>query len=155
MLGPFFCQRLSLVITAMIGKDKNRITKGNRDMKKATDYLDEANAVVPRISSEDAVARHAAGGGVWIDVRDSGDIAQSGTIAGAQRIPRGFIEFAADDSMPFHKPFLQKDADIFLVCGVGGQAALAGKTLKDMGYNSVTNVGGFGDWKAAGGPVES
>ena len=28
----------------------------------------------------------------------------------------------------------------------GGQAALAGKTLKDMGYANVINVGGIGDW---------
>jgi len=42
-----------------------------------------------------------------------------------------------------------------LICAAGGQAALAGKTLVDMGYNKVSNVGGFGDWKDAGGPTES
>ncbi len=124
-------------------------------MKTAKDYLDDANAVVTRISSEEAVARHATGSGVWIDVRDSSDIAASGTIKGAERVPRGFMEFAADPALPFHKPFLQKDAEIYLVCGAGGQAALAGKTLKDMGYTNVTNVGGIGDWKEAGGPTEA
>lgn len=123
-------------------------------MPSAKDYLDAANAVVPRISAEEAVARHAQGGGVWIDVRDSADIAASGTIKGAERVARGFMEFAADPATPFHKPFLQKDAEIFLICGVGGQAALAGKTLVDMGYTKVTNIGGFKDWKAAGGPTE-
>jgi len=124
-------------------------------MKTAKDYLDEANAVVPRISAEEAVAKYNAGGSaVWIDVRDSGDIAKSGTIKGAERVPAGFMVFAADDSMPFHKDFLQKDADLNLVCGAGGQAALAGKILHDMGYKNVTNVGGFADWKAAGGAVE-
>lgn len=123
-------------------------------MKSAKDYLEEANSAVTRISSADAVARHAAGGGVWIDVRDSADIAKSGTIKGAERVPRGFIEFAADPDMPFHKDFMQKDAEIFLICGAGGQAALAGKTLQDMGYKNVTNVGGIGDWKEAGGPTE-
>jgi len=123
-------------------------------MKTAKDYLDAANAVVPRITSQEAVARHATGAGVWIDVRDSSDIAASGTIKGGQRVARGFMEFAADDSMPFHKDFLQKDAEIYLICGVGGQAALAGKTLVDMGYQNVTNVGGIADWKEASGPVE-
>lgn len=123
-------------------------------MKSAKDYLDDANAVVTRIPSKDAVERHAQGGGVWIDVRDSGDIAKSGTITGAKRVPRGFIEFAADPDLSHHKDFMQKDAEIFLVCGAGGQAALAGKTLKDMGYKNVTNVGGIGDWKEAGGPTE-
>ena len=123
-------------------------------MKSAKTYLDEANEVVTRLPTEEGIARHAAGGGLFIDVRDSGDIAKSGTIAGAKRIPRGFIEFAADPEMPFHNEALTKDADIYLVCGLGGQAALAGKTLKDMGYEKVTNVGGIGDWKEAGGPME-
>ena len=50
---------------------------------------------------------------------------------------------------------LQKDADLVLICGAGGQAALAGKTLKEMGFQNVSNVGGFAAWKDAGGPVEA
>lgn len=123
-------------------------------MKTAKTYLDEANAVVPRITAEEAVAKYNAGGAVFIDVRDSADIAKSGTIAGAEKVARGFLEFAADPELPYHKSFLQKDTDINLICGAGGQAALAGKTLKDMGYTKVTNIGGFAEWKAAGGPVE-
>ena len=44
-------------------------------MKTAQDYLDEANAVVTRIDSKDAIAKHPEGAGVFIDVRDSSDIA--------------------------------------------------------------------------------
>lgn len=124
-------------------------------MKTASKYLEEANKVVKRISSHDGVAIHAAGDTIFVDVRDSSDIASSGTIAGALRIPRGFIEFAADADMSYHNEALQKDAKIALVCGVGGQAALAGKTLTEMGYTNVINVGGIGDWKEAGGPMES
>jgi rhodanese-related sulfurtransferase len=124
-------------------------------MKAAKDFLEEANAIVPRLSAEDAVAKYKAGGGVFVDVRDSSSIAQSGTIAGAHRIARGMIEFMADPATPMYNDVLQKDADLYLICGAGGQAALAGKTLKDMGYANVTNIGGFGDWKAAGGAVES
>lgn len=121
-------------------------------MKTAKDYLDTANTAVPRISAEDAIKQH--GKGVFIDVRDSAAITESGTIAGAHRIPRGFIEFAADPATPFHNEILQKDAPLYLVCGAGGQAALAGNTLVEMGYSSVTNIGGVGDWKEAGGPME-
>lgn len=124
-------------------------------MKTAKDYLDEANAVVPKITPEEGIAKHAAGSSVFVDVRDSGDIAKSGTIAGAQRISRGFIEFAADPATPFHNEALQKDADIVLICGAGGQAALSGKVLKEMGYQNVSNVGGFSAWKDAGGPTEA
>ena len=122
-------------------------------MKTSKDYMAEANAVVPRISAEDAIALHG-GETVFVDVRDSGAIAQSGTIAGAHRIARGMMEFVADPDTKFHNPALAKGAKIALVCGAGGQAALAGKTLKDMGYENVVNIGGFGDWKEAGGPTE-
>ena len=122
-------------------------------MKTAKDYLDEANKSVNKLSTEEAVALHGKGG-VFIDVRDSADISTTGTIAGAVRIPRGFIEFAADEATPFHNKSLKKSAEIYLFCGAGGQAALAGKTLTEMGYESVTNIGGFADWKEAGGPVE-
>ncbi len=124
-------------------------------MKTAKDFLEEAHAVVPKISAEEGIAKHAAGNTVFVDVRDPGLIAESGTIAGAQRVPRGMIEFIADPAMEaFYNPALQKDADIVLICGAGGQAALSGKTLKDMGYQNVSNVGGFSGWKEAGGPTE-
>ncbi|MBY5933511.1 rhodanese-like domain-containing protein [Tateyamaria omphalii] len=124
-------------------------------MKTAQTYLDEANLIVPKLTSEEAIKVHAAGGGIFVDVRDSSDIAKTGTIAGAVRIPRGFIEFAADADMGFHNAALQKDTNIYLVCGLGGQAALSGRTLIEMGYTSVTNVGGIGAWKEAGGPMEA
>lgn len=124
-------------------------------MKKATEYLAEAHAVVPKLSVEEAIAKHQAGSCVFVDVRDSSLINDTGTIAGAHRIPRGMIEFVADDQMEnFHNKALTKDADIYLVCGAGGQAALTGKTLKDMGFKKVYNVGGFSAWKEAGGPTE-
>lgn len=124
-------------------------------MKTAKDYLEAANGSVPRVSSEEGIAIHKAGDTVFVDVRDSKEIDDSGTIAGALRISRGFIEFAADSATPYHHEALQKDAKIALVCGAGGQAALTGKTMQDMGYTAVTNVGGISDWKDAGGPMES
>jgi len=123
-------------------------------MKTAKHYLDDANAIVPRISGGDAIAHHGQANAVFIDVRDSGAIAQTGTIKGALRIPRGLIEFAADDTTPLHNEALTKDKDIYLVCAAGGMAALAGKTLKDMGYDKVTNIGGISEWINAGGDTE-
>ena len=122
-------------------------------MKKASDYLSAAHAKVPKVEPKDAIAKHG-GSTVFIDVRDSADIAKTGTIAGALRIPRGFLEFAACDTTPFKNEALSKDSEIILVCGAGGQAALAGHTLHEMGYDNVSNVGGIGDWKNAGGPME-
>jgi rhodanese-related sulfurtransferase len=31
---------------------------------------------------------------------------------------------------------------------------LSGKTLKEMGFTNVKNIGGIGDWERAGGPME-
>lgn len=123
-------------------------------MKNAKSYLEEANAIVPKISTDEGVAKHGSGT-VFVDVRDGTLIAETGTIAGALRIPRGMIEFAADPETPFFNQGLSKDAEIVLICGAGGQAALAGKTMKEMGYENVSNVGGFGAWKEAGGPTEA
>lgn len=122
--------------------------------KTAADYLAEANAVVSRVSVEEAVGYWGQTGTTFVDVRDSGAIAQSGTVKGALRIPRGMIEFAADDTSKLHNENLNKEDRICLICAAGGQAALAGKTMVDMGYTNVVNVGGFADWQAAGGETE-
>lgn len=122
--------------------------------KSAMQYLEEANAIVARIPGGDAIGAHGEPNAVFIDVRDSADIANSGTIAGALRIPRGMVEFVADAETPFFNEALTKDKNIYLVCGAGGMAALAGKTLKEMGFENVTNIGGFNEWKEANGPVE-
>lgn len=124
-------------------------------MKTAKDYLEEAHAVVVRLEAKDAINHHGSDNALFIDVRDSNGIAASGTIAGALRIPRGLMEFVADSQTAMHNPALKKNANIYLVCGAGGQAALAGKTLIDMGYTSVTNIGGFAEWLEAGGPIEA
>ena len=124
-------------------------------MKTAKDYLDEANAVVTRVSPKEGIAIHADGNAIFIDVRDSASLAQTGTIAGAHHLPRGMVELSADPESQFHKPFMQKDAHICIICGGGLMAALAGKTLQEMGYTNVTNVGGMNAWKEAGGPTEA
>lgn len=125
-------------------------------MKTAQNYLDAANADVPKMDTSEAIAIHSKGQGVFIDVRDTAAIDGTGSIKGAHRIPRGMFEFRADPAVEaLYDPVFQKDAAIYLVCGAGGQAALAGKTLKDMGFSNVTNIDGFPDWKAAGCPVEA
>ncbi len=123
--------------------------------KTAKDFMEAADAAVPKLSSEEAIARYNQGGdALFIDVRDSSDIAKSGMIKSGKRVPRGLMEFAADPETPLHRDFLTPDREIYLICGAGGQAALAGKTLKDMGFTKVTNIGGFPGWKEAGGPTE-
>ena len=122
-------------------------------MKTAQNYLQEANQVVMKIDVIEAIQKHKTKSSIFIDVRDSADIAKTGTILGGLTIPRGLIEFVADEATPLYNKILQKDVEIILICGVGGQAALAGKTLKEMGYSNVLNVGGIGNWEKNGGPM--
>ena len=49
---------------------------------------------------------------------------------------------------------LKKDAEIGIICAVGGQAALTARTMKDMGFENVVNLGGVNGWAEAGGPME-
>ncbi len=122
-------------------------------MKTAKDYLDEANAVVKKIDVEEAIEKHNSKSAIFIDVRDSSDIAETGTITDALQIQRGLIEFVADEATELYNDALKKDSEIILVCGAGGQAALTGKTLVDMGYTNVSNVGAISDWKKSNGPM--
>ena len=43
---------------------------------------------------------------------------------------------------------------VILYCASGGRAALSGQALKEMGYDEVYNLGGFGEWAESGGAVE-
>lgn len=122
-------------------------------MKTAKDYLEEANKVVKKIDLNDAIEKHKNNSAVFIDVRDSSDIIKTGSITGSLKIPRGLIEFVADKATPLYNDNLKKNSEIILVCGAGGQAALTGKTLIDMGYTNVSNVGAIGDWKKNNGPM--
>ena len=122
-------------------------------MKTAKDYLDEANKVVKKIDVKEAIKIHKDKSAIFIDVRDSSDITKTGSIEGSLKIQRGLIEFVADENTDFYNEQLKKDSEIILVCGAGGQAALTGKTLIDMGYTNVSNVGAIGDWEKNGGPI--
>ena len=122
-------------------------------MKTAKDYLDEANSIVKKIDVNIAIEKHKNNSTIFIDVRDSSDITKTGSITNALHIPRGLIEFVADEATPLYNNTLKKDSEIILVCGAGGQAALTGKTLIDMGYENVSNVGAISDWDKNGGPM--
>ena len=118
------------------------------------DMLAAAHAAVPAISAAGAAALVEKGGALIVDVRDGTEVAASGKIKGAIAIARGSLESRADPDSPTHHPEMRKDRPIILHCAGGGRAALAGKTLVDLGFKDVRNLGGFKDWVAYGGPVE-
>jgi rhodanese-related sulfurtransferase len=118
------------------------------------DMLSAARAAVPEITPTDAADLVANADALVVDVRDGTEVAASGKVKGALAISRGLLEFRADPEMPTHDPALRKDRPVILYCGSGGRAALAGKTLLDMGFFNVRNVGGFKRLVDAGWSVE-
>ena len=113
--------------------------------------LEAANAAVPKITPDQAGEMIKNGNTLVLDVRDPPEVAASGKIAGAVNVSRGMLEFRADPESPYHDKTFDKAKTVILYCASGGRSALAGKVLKDMGYEKVYNVGGFKDWT---GPVE-
>ena len=119
----------------------------------AKQLLEAANAAVPRISGKEA-QEMVANGALLVDVRDGTEVATTGKALGAIHVARGSLEFKADPSAATADKNFSTDKTIILHCASGGRAALAGKLLKDMGYEKVYNLGGFKDWVEAGGKVE-
>jgi rhodanese-related sulfurtransferase len=113
-----------------------------------------ANAVVPKVSYEEARKMIADGNALVVDVRDTPEIQASGKIKGALHVPRGMLEFRADPDTPYYNQSFSKDRPIILYCASGGRSALSGKVLKDLGYENVHNLGAFKDWAENGGETE-
>jgi rhodanese-related sulfurtransferase len=123
-------------------------------MKTVQTMLAEAEAAVPRISPEEAKGLLGRSDVLFLDVREPAEVATSGKVPGALAVPRGLVEFRADPTSPLHEAAFDRAKTVVTYCGSGGRAALVGKTLKEMGYNNVRNLGGFKGWLDAGGEVE-
>ncbi|MXQ11756.1 rhodanese-like domain-containing protein [Microvirga makkahensis] len=118
--------------------------------KSVKDFLEEANSAVPRLSPAEAREKMQSGNTLVVDVRDPTEVQQTGRLKGAMNVSRGMLEFRADPDSQYHNPAFQKDRTILLHCASGGRSALAGKTLQDMGYTAVFNIGGFKDLAESG-----
>jgi rhodanese-related sulfurtransferase len=111
--------------------------------------LEAANAAVPKITPDQAAEMIKNGNTLVLDVRDAPEVAASGKVAGAVHVSRGMLEFRADPESPYYDKNFDRGKSVILYCASGGRSALAGKLLKDMGYDKVYNVGGFKDWTGA------
>jgi rhodanese-related sulfurtransferase len=117
--------------------------------------LAEAEARVETIAAEAAVELVGRDDIVLVDLRDPRELAREGKVPGAFHCPRGMLEFWIDPDSPYHKPVFQEDKRFVFFCAGGWRSALAAATAADMGLKPVAHIaGGFGAWKAAGGPIE-
>ena len=92
---------------------------------------------------------------VLVDIRDIRELQREGKVPGAFHCPRGMLEFWIDPQSPYHKPTFAEDKKFVFFCSGGLRSALAAQTAQNMGLKPVAHIkGGFGAWKAAGGPVD-
>ena len=123
-------------------------------MKTVQAMIAEADAVVPRISPQDAKELVGRTDVLFLDVREPGEVAASGKIPGALNVPRGLVEFRADPNSPLHDAAFDRADTIVAYCASGGRSALVGKALLELGYKNVKNLGAFKTWLDADGDVE-
>jgi rhodanese-related sulfurtransferase len=117
--------------------------------------LEEANAAIETLSADEAIALAGDEGVVLVDLRDIRELQREGRVPGAIHAPRGMLEFWIDPESPYFKEVFAEPKRFVFFCAAGWRSALATKTVQDMGLSPVAHIeGGFGAWKAAGGPVE-
>jgi rhodanese-related sulfurtransferase len=120
--------------------------------KTVEDLVKAARAEVPAISPAEAKRLHGSGAAVFLDVREPAEVA-AGKVRGAVAIPRGVLEFQVG-SAENRPEALSEDKTVIVYCAGGGRAALAGQTLRAMGFEDVRNLGGYKDWVEADGATE-
>lgn len=114
----------------------------NTRTKKLEEMLHEARSIVEDVDPLSIIGKEDQY--TIIDVREPGEVQESGMVSGAHNIPRGLLEFQLKPSEGF-----PADTPILVYCAVGARAALAGVTLKELGFTNVRNLGGFKDWQEA------
>ncbi len=123
--------------------------------KTVKSMLEAAMAQITTYSVEQALALHGREEVMFVDLRDPRELEREGLIPGAFHAPRGMLEFWVDPASPYHKPALnQPGRHYVLFCAGGLRSALATQLMQDMGVRQIGHIeGGYGAWKAAGGPV--
>ena len=103
-------------------------------MKTFPELLQQANAEIKSITALELNEEKNNENLVIIDVRSKEIIQSDGMIEGAINVPRGMLEFHADqrEDNPFRVTDINPNKKLVLYCGVGGQSALSTKTLQDM-----------------------
>ena len=105
------------------------------------------------LSPREAVEKAAAGDMIIIDVRDPMEVRMSGMADGAVNIPLAAFQMRVDPRSPECVEGLATDKCIGVYCASGARSSMAKQVLENLGYQDVHNIGGFGHWVQAGGPV--
>ena len=122
--------------------------------KSLDELLIEANDLVKRLSYNESVDLISNTQTVIIDVREESEVYNLGLIKNAVHIPRGLIEFKLSPNSPNNPVLINDDTNILVYCAGGYRSALAAKSLIDLGFKKVYNLGGFQEWVESGGDIQ-
>ena len=115
-------------------------------IKTIQNLVSEAMTEIKTIDAEEAYKMVQDKNCNLIDIRESNELENTGSVEGASHIPRGMLEVYLDPNSPiFQNGQLDQNKELVLFCAGGVRSALAVKSLKDMGYQNVSHIdGGFG-----------
>ena len=123
--------------------------------KTVAQMVAEANAEIETVAAADAIKLKDDPNILLVDIRDIRELDRDGRVPGALHAPRGMLEFWVDPATPYHREVFASGKKFVFFCAAGGRSALAAQALQRMGLEPVAHMGGgFGAWKAAGGPID-
>ncbi len=122
--------------------------------KSVDDYKAEATSSVVSYNTQQALGLVNDDSVIFVDVRESEELAKGGTIEGAIHVPRGVLEFYIDPKSSMHMDIFSSGKKVIFYCQGGGRSLLATKLAQDMGMENPVNLeGGFRAWSEAGGSI--
>ena len=124
-------------------------------IKTLESLLKEANNEIKRLSFEESLSIINELNTIIIDVREESEVNNSGMIKNAIHIPRGLLEFTLILNSPNNPVKIDDNTNILVYCAGGYRSALSAKTLKDLGFKNVYNLGGYSEWLDNGGDIQA
>jgi rhodanese-related sulfurtransferase len=125
-----------------------------KPIRSAQELVDRVRAKIPTLTPGGARGRLGDADTVFVDLRDSAEIAAEGTIPGAVHMPRGNLEFWIDPASRYFKRIFGTGKSFVFFCAADLRSTLAAATALEMGLEKVSHIaGGFTAWRDAGGPV--
>ncbi len=117
--------------------------------------LETANKEIKRLTFTESLSLINKEDVVIIDVREESEVYNSGVIKNAIHIPRGLLEFTlAPNSQTNPIKNINEETFLLVYCAGGYRSALAAKSLKDLGFKNVYNLGGYQEWIDSGGEIQ-
>lgn len=124
-------------------------------IKTLESLLENANKEVKRLSFEESLSMINESNTIIIDVREESEVNNLGIIKNAIHIPRGLLEFTLVPNSSNNPVKIDDNTNILVYCAGGYRSALAAKTLKDLGFKNVYNLGGYNEWVENGGEIQA